>query len=102
MRIRSSRENGFDRYGSWSDLKDNGGKLYSTVCEPGHRDMIGQRKQSLQEGLQVDNGTRSTDLPAMTVGILWESLCCEGTSIMAGTFTAFIGCGVGPLLMSIY
>lgn len=77
-------------------------RLYSTVCETGHRDMIGQRKRSLQEELQDDKGTRSTDLPAMTVGILWESLCCEGTSIMAGTFAAFIGCGFGPLPTSIY
>lgn len=76
-------------------------RLCSTVCEPGHHDTIGQRKRSLQEELQDDNGTRSTDLPAMTVGSFGNH-CVVKEPLMAGTFPEFIGCGFGPLPTSIY
>lgn len=48
------------------------------MCEPGHGDMMGQRKHSAQQGLQNNNGARNIELPATTVGVLWEPLCCEG------------------------
>lgn len=85
---------------AWSNLRNNGGRViqHNVWARPSWHDQ--PKKAWHSGGAQKHNGARNTELPP-TKGSYGKHCVVRGTSIMAGTFAEFIGCGFGPLPMCI-